>query len=326
MKVLVTGSNGFIGSTLVERLLREGHSVRCLVRRSSDLTWLGELPVEYVFADLNDAGELGGMVADVKRIYHLAGVTKARDEAGYLRGNYESTLQLLAACRKSGLSDLRFIYVSSQAAAGPSAAGRALTEEDPPRPISLYGRAKLRAEEAVLEYARQGFATIVRPPSVYGARDRDIYVYFKSVARGLLLLLGDGRMKISLIHVDDLVEGMLLAGESERARGRIYFLSSDQASDWRTIGSIIASAMQKKPLVVHVPVGLLQPVAWASGLGSKITGKPALLNPDKVAEMLQQGWVCSNARARAELGFRPRISLEEGMTATAAWYKEMGWL
>lgn len=326
MKILVTGSNGFIGSTLVERLLRDGHSVRCLVRRSSDLTWLGNLPVEYVYADLNNARDLGGAVADAERVYHLAGVTKARDEAGYLRGNYDATVQLLAACKSSGREEQRFILVSSQAAAGPSASGRALTEEDPPRPISLYGRAKLHAEAAVLEYARDRFATIVRPPSVYGPRDRDIYVYFKSVARGLLLLLGDGRMKISLVHVDDLVEGMILAGESEQARGRVYFLSADEASDWRTIGSIIAAALQKKPLVVHVPVLALKPVAWVSGLGSSITGKPALLNADKVAEMLQPGWVCSNGRARAELGFRPRITLEAGMTAAAAWYKKMGWL
>jgi nucleoside-diphosphate-sugar epimerase len=326
MKVLVTGSNGFIGSTLVERLLDRGDRVYCLVRRTSDLTWLRYLPVEYVYADLTDSEDLGRTVAEVERVYHLAGVTKARDEAGYLKGNYEATRHLLTICKTWGAEELRFIHVSSQAAAGPSLAAQAVRETDPPRPVSLYGRAKLRAEEAVLEYARERYATIVRPPSVYGPRDRDVYVYFKSVAKGVLMLLGEGSQKISLVYIDDLVEGILLAGEADAARGKTYFLCADEPSDWRTIGALIASALHKKPLVVRIPLWTLQPVAALSTLGSKFTGKPALLNRDKVTEMRQPGWVCSNQRARAEIGFRPRVSLEEGLAATAAWYKKMGWL
>ncbi|HNW59971.1 MAG TPA: NAD-dependent epimerase/dehydratase family protein [bacterium] len=325
MKVLVTGSNGFIGSALVERLIAAGHEVRCLVRRTSDLTWLQGLPVEYVEADLNDAQDLGRIVRGAERIYHLAGVTKSRDAAGYLQGNYQTTVQLLEACRACGRPDLRFVYVSSQAAAGPSGAA-AVEEEDPPRPISLYGRAKLRAEEAVTAYAQEHFATIVRPPSVYGPRDRDIFVYFKAVALGVLLLPGDGGQQISLVHVDDLVDGIILAGETGQARGRVYFLSADDPSDWRSFGAAIADALHKKPLVLRVPLFLMPPVAFFSMLGGRVTGKPALLNRDKVAEMRQPGWVCSNARARRELGFRPRIGLEAGVAATAAWYRKMGWL
>ncbi|HOT96503.1 MAG TPA: NAD-dependent epimerase/dehydratase family protein [bacterium] len=326
MKVLVTGSNGFIGSTLVQKLVAMGHQVRCLVRRTSDRTWLQGLPVEYVEGDLNDAADLDRCVAEVDRVYHLAGVTKARDEAGYLRGNYAATCHLLEACRAAGRPDARFIYGSSQAAAGPSGVSGAVTESDPPQPISLYGKAKLRAEAAVLEYARERFATIVRPPSVYGPRERDIFVYFKAVARGVLLLPGDGSQRISLVHVDDLIDGILLAGETAQARGRVYFLSSDEPCDWRTFGAVIARALHKKPLVLHVPLGVMSPVAFFSVLGSRLTGKPALLNWDKVAEMRQHSWVCSNLRARDELGFRPQVGLEAGIAATAAWYQKEGWL
>lgn len=326
MKILVTGSNGFIGSTLVIRLTGMGHSVRCLVRRTSDRSWLQGLPVEYVEGDLNDAADLGRCVAGIDRIYHLAGVTKAIDAAGYLRGNYEATCHLLEACRVAGKADARFIFVSSQAAAGPSGAAGAVTEQDPPQPISLYGQAKLRAEAAVLAYARERFATIVRPPSVYGPRERDILVYFKAVARGVLLLPGDGSQQISLVHVDDLVDGILLAGESEQAHGRVYFLSNDEPCDWRTFGATIARAMDKKPLRLHVPLAVMPPVAFISALAGKLAGKPALLNHDKVAEMRQHSWVCSNHRARTELGFRPQIGLEAGVAATAAWYQQKGWL
>jgi dihydroflavonol-4-reductase len=326
MQVLVTGSNGFIGSTLVERLLQQGHSVRCLVRRSSDLTWLEDLQVEYVYADLTDAPALGHVVSDVERIYHLAGVTKARDEAEYFKGNYEVTLRLLEACKSYGPEGQRFIYVSSQAAAGPSHDFQPVHESDPAQPISIYGRAKNRAEAAVLAYAGERWATIVRPPSVYGPRDRDVYVYFRSVAKGLLLLLGDGTQKVSLVYVDDLVGGIILAGESAQARGKTYFLSADGAYDWQTIGTAIAKALNKKPLVVRVPSWLLTPVAFFSVLGARITKKPALLNWDKVAEMRQPAWLCSNERAKTELGFKPQVGLDEGIARAAAWYREMGWL
>ena len=326
MKVLVTGGNGFIGSTLVEKLLQRGHEVRCLVRRTSDLTWLTGLSVEYVYADLRDAPALGQVVADVARIYHLAGVTKSRDAAGYQSGNEQATRALLAACRDFGPPGQRFIFVSSQAAAGPSLDGRPVRESDAPQPISLYGRAKLRAEEAVQEYMQTHHAVIVRPPSVYGPRDRDVYVYFKSVAKGILLLLGRGTQKVSLIHVEDLVEGILKAGEAENARGRTYFLSADGEYDWKTIGTAIARALHKRPLVVRVPMWVLTPVAFFSVLGARVTRKPALLNWDKVAEMRQPAWLCSNQRAREELGFAPHISLETGVAQTARWYRARGWL
>ncbi len=326
MKVLVTGSNGFIGSALVEKLLKQGHTVRCLVRRRSDLTWLKDLPVEYVYADLGDGPALGKVVEDVARVYHLAGVTKARDEAGYFRGNYEATLHLLQACKTFGPENQRFIFVSSQAAAGPSRDFQPVHESDPAQPISIYGQTKSRAEEAVLLYGQHRFATIVRPPSVYGPRDRDVYVYFRSVAKGLLLLLGKGTQKVSLVYVDDLVDGILLAGESERAQGKIYFISSDGEYDWRTIGQAIAVALGKKPLVLRVPMWVLTPVAFFSVLGARIAKKPALLNWDKVAEMRQPAWICSNQRAKTELGFLPQVSLEEGVARTADWYRKMEWL
>lgn len=326
MKVLVTGGNGFIGSALVEKLLQRGDQIRCLVRRTSDLTWLAGLPVEYVYADLRDAPALGEAVTDVMRVYHLAGVTKSRDAAGYQSGNEQATRSLLAACRAFGPPEQRFIFVSSQAAAGPSPDGRPVRESDAPQPISLYGQAKLRAETAVHEYMQTHHAVIVRPPSVYGPRDRDVYVYFKSVAKGVLLLLGRGTQKVSLVHVDDLVDGIIKAGEVESARGRTYFLSADGEYDWQTIGAAIARALNKRPLVVHVPMWLLTPVSFFSVLGSRFTRKPALLNRDKVAEMRQPAWLCSNQCAREELDFAPQVSLEAGVAGTAEWYRAMGWL
>lgn len=326
MTVLVTGANGFIGSTLVEKLLASGYSLRCLVRKTSDLTWLQDLPVTFYYADLRDARALAEMVSDADMVFHLAGVTKARDEAGYLRGNYDATANLLAACAAHGPKKQRFVYVSSQAAAGPSLDGVALTEQDPPHPISLYGKAKLRAEQAVLEYSRDRFATIIRPPSVYGPRDRDVYVFFQTIAKGFLLLLGSGAQKISLVHIDDLVNGILLAAQQDAANGKTFFITSEGAYDWQTIGQAIAAALHKQPLTINIPLWMLQVAAFFSVAFSRLQSKPALLNWDKVREMKQPSWLCSSALAQKELGYTPMISLSQGVEQTARWYRDQGWL
>ncbi len=326
MPVLVTGANGFIGSALVEKLLAGGHAVRCLVRKTSDLTWLRDLPVTCSYADLRDVASLAGAVADAEMVFHLAGVTKARDEQGYLQGNYQTTVNLLDACARHAPSGQRFIYVSSQAAAGPSLQGVPLTEQDPAQPISLYGEAKWRAEQAVRAYSRDRFATIIRPPSVYGARDRDIHVYFQSVQKGFLLLLGSGTQKISLVHVRDLVNGMMLAAQQEIARGKTYFITGAEDYDWITIGQSVAAALDKRPLIVKVPVWMLNVAAFFSVASAHLRAKPALLNRDKLREMKQPAWLCSSALAQRELGYKPEVSLQQGIAETAQWYRDQGWL
>lgn len=325
MKVLVTGSNGFIGSALVEKLIAQGHEVVCLVRRTSNLRWLTDLPISTVTADLGNGTGLQEALQGVEWVFHLAGVTKALNEQGYWDGNVLATENLLKASRNQSTLK-KFVFVSSQAAAGPSIADHPLTEEIAPHPVSLYGKSKQAAEKIVLEYGSHFPVTIVRPPSVYGPRDRDILVYFQNVNKGLLLILGKGTQKISIVHVRDLVDGMVLAAEKPHSRDQIYFLSGDGAFDWQTIGAMIASALQKKTWTIHVPVGVLQIASRVSVAYAGLIGKPALLNRDKVSEMVQPGWLCSNEKAKKELGYAPAIALAQGLKQTATWYKQQGWL
>lgn len=325
MKALVTGSNGFIGSTLVEKLLQQGHQVTCLVRRQSNLTWLQNLPVTYVYASLSSGQGLEQAVAGMDWIFHLAGVTKARDRQGYVDGNVTITTRLLQACRT--LPALKkFVYVSSQAAAGPSLAGIPLSEADEPQPISIYGECKLAAEKEVLSLSGELPVVVLRPPSVYGPRDRDILVYFQNVNRGLVLVLGKGDQRISLVHVSDLVDGIMLAAEKPASDGQVLFLSGDGYYDWNTIGREIAQAMEKKTITIRTPLWLLYAVSWVGRAVAQVTGRPALLNADKVREMVQPSWMCSNQSAKHMLGFAPRYTLTQGVRQTGDWYRENGWL
>ena len=324
MKALVTGSNGFIGSFLVESLLARGDAVRCLVRRTSNLRWIKDLNVERVIGELRNPESLQQAVDGVDVIYHLAGVTRGRTEQDYLDGNYVSTVNLLQAAKYSSTLK-KFVFVSSQAAAGPSINDRPRTEADPAEPISLYGRAKARAEDAVLQYGDRFPVTVIRPPAVYGPRDKDFFVMFQHVNRGILPILGAGTQQVSLVHVDDLVNGIVLAADAQDADGKIYFISEGDYS-WLDVGQAMAGALGKKTLKLHLPLGGVAFVSWFTIAYSNLTRKAVLLNRDKILEMKQAAWICSGDRARTELGFSPKMNLQTGMQQTAAWYRQQGWL
>ncbi|MBC7187002.1 MAG: NAD-dependent epimerase/dehydratase family protein [Calditrichaeota bacterium] len=324
MKALVTGANGFIGSHLVERLVQQGHQVRCLVRATSNLRWLQGLDVEFTQGSLADPSSLEPALGGVQVVFHLAGATKAATREGFFAANTQGTANLLRACRAAGHP--RVVFVSSQAAAGPSDGVRAKTELDQSAPLTAYGESKLQAELLVREYAAEGEAVIVRPPVVFGPRDRDVLVLFRYVAHRLCPLLGRGPRLLSIVYVDDLVSGLLLAATSPKAIGNTYFVCNDQPVDWEAFADTIAAAMGHRCLKVHVPEALLPPVAAVSEAAARLMGRPALISREKAREMRQRYWVCDNARAKADLGFAPKVSIEEGAKLTLAWYRAQGWL
>ncbi|MDZ7344951.1 MAG: NAD-dependent epimerase/dehydratase family protein [candidate division KSB1 bacterium] len=335
MRALVTGATGFIGSILVEKLIeriKQHHNgsdsrIFCLVRQTSSLHWLQGLAVEFVRGDLFDKAALAAVLPEVTHVFHLAGATKAKSKAEYFRNNSEATRHLIQLCSNHARKLERFVYISSLAAAGPSRDGHLITEDEPPNPISIYGRSKLAGEQACQEFCQQLPITIVRPPVVYGPHDRDIYEYFKQVKMGIRLRLGSHERKISLIHVRDLVEGILRASESPKAIGETYFLTNLQPHELSELGRIIAArVMQKKTIEITVPERVAPVVAAVAELGAQITGKPALLNFDKVKEMREHYWVCSGEKAKQQLGFTPALSVEEGLRQTYWWYRDNGWL
>jgi nucleoside-diphosphate-sugar epimerase len=333
MRTLITGATGFIGSILVESLLarrrqqnERAAKIYCLVRRTSGLTWLEKLPVELIHGDLFADKALLPVLPEIAHVIHLAGVTKSRTEAEYFRANGDATRHLLQLCAQHAKKLQRFVYVSSLAAAGPSADGHLLTEEETPQPVSLYGRSKLAGETACQEFCRELPITIIRPPAVYGPREKDIYEYFKQVKLGVQLRLGWGERKASMIHGQDLVNGILLASEHPAAVGETYFMTNPEPYDWHELGAALAAAMQKKTISLTVPEFVAPLLAAFSELGAKITRKPALLNFDKVRELRQAYWICSGEKARQQLGFVPALSIQDGLQQTYRWYKENGWL
>ncbi len=326
--ILVTGSTGFIGSRLLDYLATEGVRIRVFLRAESSAAPLPE-GVEVVRGSFSDPHSLGRAVRGVERIVHLAGVTKAVDEASYDAGNVMPVQHLLAAVREHNPALKRFLLVSSLAAGGPAGDGmHGLRESDPPSPVSAYGRSKLRAEAVALEFGAEIPLTIVRPPAVYGPGDRDVLQVFQMLSKGVLVSAGSfEKQRFSMIYVDDLVRGMVMALRSERAAGSLYYLTSSRAWSWDEVISAARPVLGfQKLLRVALPTPLVYVAGSLFGALTSLTGKPMLLNRDKVNELIEDYWVCSPEKATLELGFTAAVNLEEGIASTIAWNRSRGLL
>ncbi|MCX5730703.1 MAG: NAD-dependent epimerase/dehydratase family protein, partial [Deltaproteobacteria bacterium] len=212
MRWLITGATGFIGTTLAGRLLGRGDEVRALVRDPAKADELRTMGAQVVRGDVSRPETLVDAVPDVDAVVHLAGLVKAVTQEQLVSVNSEGTRSLAEVAARSGRP--KFVLVSSLAAAGPSVPGRPRTETDRPAPVSAYGQSKLAAEQAVRSFATALNASIVRPPIVYGPRDKEFLPSLFQMARtGLVLKSGTGDKRYSIIHVNDLVELVIAVAE-----------------------------------------------------------------------------------------------------------------
>lgn len=324
-RCLVTGAAGFVGSHLVEALVGRGHEVSCLVRKTSNLAWLKALPVRLVYGDVVDAASLPAAVDGMDYVYHVAGVTKALREADFFFVNAGGTSNLLKACAGAGRPFQRIVVVSSQAAHGPPRDGRPMREDDPPRPITPYGLSKLRAEAIAASFASRLPITIVRPPAIYGPRDRETLVVFQWVNRGLSPVPRTKQL-FSVIHARDLANGLVLAGEHPGGPGRLYHLANDEPESLEGMARLIAQALGKRAITLRLPAAALGIAAVASALAGALQRQPQIFDRYKALELSQPSWVSDTGRARDELGFTATVPLSEGVRETAEWYRRTGWL
>lgn len=328
---LVTGANGFVGSHLTEALLRAGYRVRCMVRRSSDLRFVRDLPVEWAYADVRDAESLRQACRGVRWVCHGAALTRAADEETFFRVNALGAEAMGRAAMESSPELERFLFISSHAAVGPSpAAGELVDESAPSRPVTWYGKSKWAGEQALLAMDGQGDSTplpltIVRPAAVFGPRDIDFFTYFQLVKAGLRLELGRGDRWLSLIYVSDLVDLCLRALEERAALGQVYFACGTNQTQ-AELSVAIAQAMGKRTVQVRLPEWVLGPMGLWAEVQQRLTGKPPLLNQQRIEDMRQRYWLCSGEKARRELGFSARYPLATAVQETAEWYLENGWL
>jgi nucleoside-diphosphate-sugar epimerase len=322
---VVTGANGFVGSHLVDLLLKKGHVVKCITRKTSKLTWLEEKNIQIYDCGLNNKEELRKAFEGADYIFHIAGVVKSKYKEGYFKGNVDTTHTLLdAALNNKTLK--KFIVVSSLTAVGPAANGKPVDETTECRPITTYGRSKLAQEELTKSFRVQIPVTICRAPAIYGERDTEILIFFKTFNKGLMTTIGFKTKSLSLLHVKDLVNGLYLSAVSEKSAGETYFISSEKFYTWEEVGHITEKVLGKKPLKIKVPHFAVYSIATIAEFFSFFSSKAATLNIEKAKDITQCDWICDTSKAVKDLGYRQEISLEEGIKSTIDWYRKMRWI
>lgn len=323
--VLVTGANGFVGTRLCHLLLKDGFAVIAGVRKSSDLTSLESLNIEYRYGDVTLPESLPAMVADVDYIVHNAGITKARNKDDFHRINEQGTLALFEAASKHNQALKKIVYISSLAAAGPSVDGCPVMEDDKPHPITTYGRSKLGGEQAALGFADQLPVVAIRPPGVYGPGDREIFGFFEAVHKGIRPLIGDMKRRVQVVHVDDLARGILLALTKETRTGSIYFIAEGRSYSMAELIGMLQQACGRKGFPLRLPAPLFRTLAVVSEVACKLFGATPMLTREKAAELLDW-WEMSLDHAYNDLGYESRIPFAQGAKDTYDWYLRMGWL
>ncbi len=327
MKVLVTGATGFVGSHLAAALAKRGDDVFCLARRPEQAAFIASLGALSAPGSLEDVESLKVALRGVEQVYHLAGLTAAGSEQEFLGVNEGGTLRLILAIRAAIPTLKRFVHVSSIAAVGPTSRGGRLTEDSPCRPLTAYGRSKL-AGEAVVRHAVGLPWTIVRPPVVYGPRDRELLRLFRIARWGFAPVFGLGSQELSLVYVTDLVEGIARAGVEPAALGQTYHLAHPDVLRSRDLARAIGRAVRggRAPLIVPVPATVAAPIVRVIGRAAAAAGRRTVVSEDKLAEFLAPAWGTSVAKAERELGWRPTHDLTGGVAETAAWYRSEGLL
>lgn len=318
-RVLVTGANGFIGSHLVETLLREGYEVKGLVRKTSNLEFIKELPVELIYGALTDKPSLYPAVSEVDYIFHTAGAVKARKAKDYELANYLGTKNLLETCAEVNPQIRRFVFLSSQAAAGPSDNGRPKTEDQTCNPVSIYGATKLRAEELVKEFAQKFPTIILRLSAIYGPRDSETINYFRFLKWGIRPVFGG---IFSLSYIDDLVQVALNAIKKNNiSSGAVYFVSDGNCYSLDDFATVAERFLRKRTIRLVIPKRLFSLYGF---LAEKFSS--SIINRDKIKELTQKCWTCEPNKAKQDLGFAPKFTLEQGLKITLDWYQSNGWL
>jgi nucleoside-diphosphate-sugar epimerase len=322
VSAFVTGAAGFVGSHVVEALLARGLEVRALVRRPEAEAALAAAGARPVRGALEDAAAVRGALTGVSTVYHVAGLTSGA-EADLHAVNADATRRLLALAGEV-CPGARIVYVSSQAALGPSPRGTPLAEDAPCRPVSAYGRSKLAGEDAVR--ASPLAWTIVRPPAVYGPRDREFLRLFRIARSGLVPVFGTGAQELTLVYAGDLAEAIVAAGTSPAAAREVLHAGHPEIARSRDVARAAARALNRGAVLLPVPGVLAGPIVALIARAAAAAGRRTVVTPDKMAEFLAPAWLLDSRKADRLLGWRAATDLRTGFARTAAWYREAGWL
>jgi nucleoside-diphosphate-sugar epimerase len=326
MKILVTGGTGFTGTALVRRLLDAGHTVVALdYKEGLQCETLRSHGAEVLIGSVTDPGVVERSMKGVEFVFHLAAAFRELNvpNSFYDEVNVEGTRIVLHAARREGVRKL--VYCSTCGVHG-NVDQPPANEDAPIRPADYYQRTKYEAEPLVKREAGDVEIVILRPAAIYGPGDPErFFMIFKRVARGTFPMFGSGRTLYHPLYIDNLVDSFLLCLTPGVGRGREYLIADEKYYPIEEIVRAVARALDVPVRIPHYPV---LPVVALGHVVEKVC-KPLGLTPPifpRRVDWYRQNRAFDITRAQRELGYRPRIELDEGLRQTGAWYRQMGYL
>lgn len=320
---LVTGATGFTGSNLCRRLIREGHRVVAFVRESPRVAPLREQGVECRVLDIRNRAEVRDSFDGIDRVFHIAAAyrTEHSDLGEFTRINVDATRHLLEVARSAQVK--RFVHCSTVGVHGGI--------EDPPvdetyrfAPGDHYQVSKLEGELLASQAFVAGLpGVVVRPGAIYGPGDTRFLKLFRPIAKGRFVMIGSGQVFYHMTYIDDLVDGFILCGEIPEAVGEIFTIAGARHATLQELVETIADVLGAKPPRLRIPYG---PVHVASVLCEKLCRAVKVSPPlyPRRVEFFKLNRAFTIDKARRVLGYEPKVDLREGISRTAAWYREQG--
>jgi 2-alkyl-3-oxoalkanoate reductase len=328
MKVLVTGGTGFTGKALVKRLLDEGHQVVALDYKEGIKTEeLRKWGAEVIIGSVTDEDVVRRAVKGVEVVQHLAAAFREMNvpDTYYREVNVEGTRRVLQAAEEAGVR--RFIYCSTCGVHG-NVERPPADENAPIQPADYYQRTKYEAEPVVLEHHRKGpmKCVILRPAAIYGPGDPERFgMIFRRVNKGTFPMFGDGRTLYHPVYVENLVDAHLLVMKDGVGDGEAYLIADEEYYEIETIVRKVARALDKEVRIPHLPVTPVVLVGHIVEKACKPFGITPPIFPRRV-DWYRQNRAFDITKAKRDLGYRPRVGLDEGLRKTAEWYKAEGYM
>ncbi len=322
-KMIITGSNGFVGSALANKL-KENYKVTCLVRHGSNVSLLPE-NIEIKYIDYNNTVVIMKLLRGQDVLIHTAALTRAKNWQQFKKINIDLTEKLIEIYNQT-TSLKQFIFISSQAAAGPAAdKSTPKLESDECHPVTMYGRSKLLAENLINEKAEKPW-TIIRPVSVFGPGDKDFLQYFRLIKKHLAMFIGFRKKYYNFIFVDDLIEMISKTINNEKAYNETFFARGTDTLSIQQLVHYIESVMNTRALHLHIPQFLLYSIAVVSEMLTVFSHRPPIVNREKIKEFKQDNWIVSGDKAKKILNFETSGNMLDKLKTTYQWYKEKGWI
>jgi len=326
MKILVTGGTGFIGSHLVEKLVLEGHQVRVLDWGDHNIRYLKKLKnTEFIKGDLRNKGTLGKALRDVEVVYHLASIHLAVgvSDQEYREVNIGGTEKILQACLKRNLK--RFVHCSSVGVLG-NIDNPPANETYPYNPGTIYEKTKAEGEKVALKYFKKGVPVVVaRPAWVYGPRCPRTLRLFKALKKGRFPFFGNGQTLRHPIYVGEFIRGLELCADIKEALGQIYILGDEKAVTVEQLISAFARVLGVKAPRIHFPAAPMRALGFlVEIIYKKIGAEPPFSR--RSMDFFTKNYSFDISKARKELNYKPKVSLDEGLRMSLEWFKENGFL